>query len=384
MFTPQPFISWSGKRITSFTLFGTLGFTASLSTTFFSTLFLHLSLLVWLIQTIIAITVFFSLAELMNRIKGTPVLVYYHHELAIVLLIACFLLFAAPHHILQYLDITATGLGIFLVFGRIGCFMAGCCHGKPSCFGIHYQKEHVVIGFPYYYLGARLFPVQLIEATGVLLIVIFMMFSIILQEQSGTAFALYILCYGLLRFLLEFARGDISRPYYGTLSEAQWFSVALSIVVLIMSFIGWFPGFIWHLAIVAIFCGILSFFFLIRKASNPWLKIKNYQIRRLAILVDELYPGNSRDIKLRVGKNTILVTAGILNEGNTTVKHFTISMYPGVEASWMECIGNMIYSLQNQSGVLTKLNKTQSMMHFIIKIQHDTPAPNVISEFWRE
>ncbi len=376
MLTPQPFIILFGKRISSFTIFGTLGVITALITTFYLTTFLHLSLLVWLNMVIIGIAVFFSLAELMNRIKGTPVLVYYHHEFAIILLITFFLFFTERRHILQYLDITSTGIGIVLVFGRIGCFMAGCCHGKPSCYGIHYHKEHAEMGFPYYYLEARLFPVQIIEASGVLVIVIFMIFSILQQIQAGTAFALYILSYGVLRFSLEFARGDISRPYYGPLSEAQWFSVILSALIIIMAFFGWIPGFTWHVAVIALFCCFLVFSFLIGKSNKPWLKIKHSQIRELAILLNELDNVNSRFLRLKVGKNTILVTAGILNEENVTVKHFTVSMYPDVEVSWLDCIGNLLYSLQNRTGILTKLNKSASMMHFIIKSQNHALVPN--------
>ena len=378
MLIPRPFLILFGKKISSFTIFGALGVFTSIITTFYLTTFLHLSLLVWLIMTITGIAVLFSLAELMKRIKGTPVLVYYHHEFAIISFITIFLFFTERRHILEYLDITAAGLGIVLAFGRIGCFMAGCCHGKPSNYGIHYHKGHAEMGFPYYYLETPLFPVQIIEACGVLLIVIFMIFSILNRVQAGTAFAFYILCYGLLRFLLEFARGDISRPYYGPLSEAQWFSVILSSLIIIMTFIGGIPGIPRHVAIIAMFCCFLVFLFLIGKSNKPWLKIKHSQIRELAILVNELDNVKSSFLRLRVGKNTILVTAGILRVENATIKHFTVSMYPNVEVSWLDCIGNLLYLLQNRSGVLTKLNKTASMMHFIIKSQSHPLVPNVI------
>ncbi|MGN6532849.1 MAG: prolipoprotein diacylglyceryl transferase [Ginsengibacter sp.] len=381
MVTPQPFITCFGKKIASFTIFGTLGVFASLITTLYLTIFLQLSLLVWLILATIGITTFFSLAELMNRIKGTPVLVYYHHELAIVLLSSCYLFLAERAHILQYLDIIATGLGIILMFGRIGCFMAGCCHGKPSSYGIHYHKEHAEMGFPYYYLETRLFPVQIIEATGVLLVVIFMIFSISQRAQAGTAFALYVLYYGLLRFLLEFARGDISRPYYGPLSEAQWFSAGLSVLIMILAFIGWIPGFILHVAIIALLCCVLAFLFIMGRTHKPWLQIRHYQIRELAILINELDYVNSRSISLKIGKNTILVTGGILDEGNCKIKHFTVSMYPDVKVAWLDCIGRLIYSLQNCTGTFIKLNKSASINHFIIKFRKDIPLPNVINHF---
>lgn len=381
MLTPQHFIYLAGKRITSFSFFGSLGVFLSLSTTFYLATFLHLSLQIWLALTLIGIVAFFGLAEIMNRIKGSPVLVYYHHEFTIVLLCSGFLLFTKSAHLLSYLDIIATGLGIVLTFGRIGCFMAGCCHGKPASFGINYHKEHAEMGFPYYYLDTRLFPVQLLEAFGVALLVIFMLFSIRLHAAPGTAFAIYIIGYGLLRFLLEFARGDIGRPYYGPLSEAQWFSVVFAILLLVMSLFGGIPGFILHAAIITLILGVFAFFFLSGKFSNPWLKIRHYQIRRLAILINELNIEYNKEIRLRIGKNTILVTAGILEEENMTVKHFTVSMYPIAKADWLDFMGDLIYSLQNHSGVLTKLNQSTAMRHFIIKSPKDTHTPKVIHDF---
>ncbi len=380
MVTPHPFVSFFGKDIASFTFFGILGFIASLITTFYLTIFLQLSLLVWLTITTIAIATFFSLAELMNRIKGTPVLVYYHHEFAIFLLITSFLLIAETNHTLQYLDITATGLGIFLVFGRIGCFMAGCCHGKPCNNGIPYHKGHAEMGFPYYFLETRLFPVQIIEASMVFLVVITMILFIFLGVQAGTAFAFYILSYGVLRFFLEFTRGDISRPYYGRLSEAQWFSAGLSVLIITLAFIGWIPGFILHAATIAMFCGALAFLFLAKKSNKAWLQIKHYQIRELAILLNELDPSGNKSLRLKVGKNTILVTGGIVEEGNCRIKHFTLSMYPDLKDYWLDCVGNMIYSLQNSNGTFIKLNRSSSVKQFIIKSQKEVFLPNAIEE----
>ena len=43
--------------------------------------------------------------------------------------------------VLPYLDLTCLGLGIFLVCGRQGCLMVGCCHGKPCGWGIGRQSS---------------------------------------------------------------------------------------------------------------------------------------------------------------------------------------------------------------------------------------------------
>jgi len=43
----------------------------------------------------------------------------------------------------RYLDILAIGLMLALAFGRIGCFLNGCCFGKPT-------EMHYGVRFPYY------------------------------------------------------------------------------------------------------------------------------------------------------------------------------------------------------------------------------------------
>lgn len=367
MFKPQPFITVLGKRITSFTFFGILGFVVSLCITYSLVIFLRLSVYIWLFQVLVAVLAFFSLAKLMVLIKDTPTLVYYHHEIVIIFLTWIYLLLVDRENLLQYLDITVIGLGFFLVFGRIGCFMAGCCHGKPACFGVHYHGEHISVGFPYYYLNAKLFPVQLIESAGVLLIVTFSTFSIISHKPQGTALTLYILCYGLLRFFLEFARGDLERVYYWKFSEAQWISVSISVMVIILAFIGYLPSFLWHKFILATWMTvILVFLFGERPKAIPWLQVKHYQIKKLAILISSLDFENNKVRKLHVGKNTILITGGIVNEKNSIFKYFTVSMYPVSQILWIKCVGRIIYALDGCRGDFTILNKNKCMMQFII------------------
>jgi phosphatidylglycerol---prolipoprotein diacylglyceryl transferase len=90
--------------------------------------------------------------------------------------------------------------------GRIGCFLAGCCHGT-------------FIGDT----GVR-HPTQLYEAAG--LIAIAGLLSV--QERRGghLLVPLYLLAYAPLRFMLEFLRGD-DRGFWLVLSTSQWISLAM-------------------------------------------------------------------------------------------------------------------------------------------------------------
>lgn len=106
------------------------------------------------------------------------------------------------------------------LFGRVGCFMTGCCHGTPTDvpWAVTFRDESARAP-----TGIPLHPTQLYEA-GVLLA----MFVVLLLRRPRRAFdgetgVLYLGIYSLARFLLEYLRGDAARGYVagGRLSFSQ-------------------------------------------------------------------------------------------------------------------------------------------------------------------
>ncbi len=117
-------------------------------------------------------------------------------------------------------------------FGRLACFMAGCCYGIP------YHGPGAVV-FPensFAVPGIELFPVQLLES--VTLFVISLILGILtLRFESDYTIETYLILYGIDRFLLEYLRYDEGRGIYGPFSTSQWISliaVTAAIVVLIL------------------------------------------------------------------------------------------------------------------------------------------------------
>ena len=101
-------------------------------------------------------------------------------------------------------------------FGRIACFMAGCCYG------ITYEGFGAV-SFPHYsFAGAGYrFPVQLLSS-GMLFFSAIVLYFISSTDYKRYSVYLYILIYTILRFFLEFLRGDdAERGVEGFLSPAQ-------------------------------------------------------------------------------------------------------------------------------------------------------------------
>ena len=111
----------------------------------------HSGLTFWILAAIImvAIAAFFALVMATKIITGEERIIYYHHEIAVMLMAALFLRINRQP-LFPYLDITIIGIGTFLIFGRIGCLMMGCCHGRPHRWGVRYSEEHAAFGFPSY------------------------------------------------------------------------------------------------------------------------------------------------------------------------------------------------------------------------------------------
>ena len=97
----------------------------------------------------------------------------------------------------------------FHAFGRIGCFMGGCCYG------IKYHGIFAV-NFPYNQfvedLGpASRFPVQLLEALLNFILFIILLIYARKKRKSYNVLGIYLIGYSVIRFSLEFLRGDLYR-----------------------------------------------------------------------------------------------------------------------------------------------------------------------------
>lgn len=121
---------------------------------------------------------------------------------------------------------------IFLIplihgFGRIGCFMAGCCYGVP-------YHGHGAVIFPensYAIPGIELFPIQIVEAVLLFCIAALILFLRIKNNFHYTV-ELYFILYGITRFILEFYRYDAIRGVYFGFSTSQWISIVMLLVAL--------------------------------------------------------------------------------------------------------------------------------------------------------
>lgn len=176
---------------------------------------------------------------------GKRELVFYRHALFIVFINLAFALRLDTNHWLTWLDLTILGLGVFQGFGRIGCFNAGCCHGCPCRVGVIYNERFIPTNFPKYFINLKVFPIQLIESVLIFLIILADVNFLLNKYPAGTALVFHALSYGSIRFILEFYRGDIERPFFKGFSEAQWTSFGIFILIAILYKYRFFPSNHW-------------------------------------------------------------------------------------------------------------------------------------------
>lgn len=130
---------------------------------------------------------------------------------------------------LEVFDLVVPGLALAQCFGRIGCFLAGCCYGAEthSYIGIVFPKESLAPS------GVSLYPTQLMSSGFDFLLAIFLLWYDKKNKKSGRVFAMYLIVYSIGRFLIEFLRND-PRGNVGILSTSQFISIITLILGMVI------------------------------------------------------------------------------------------------------------------------------------------------------
>ncbi len=122
---------------------------------------------------------------------------------------------------LSYMDIMSASVAVNQGFGRIGCLLAGCCYGREtdSAFGIVFPDGCLAPS------GVKLVPTQLMSATFDFVLAFFLIYITKKCKNRGIVSGLYLLLYGIGRFIVEFFRGDEERGMVGIVSTSQFISI---------------------------------------------------------------------------------------------------------------------------------------------------------------
>lgn len=134
---------------------------------------------------------------------------------------------------IRYFDIVLPSVAIAQAFGRIGCFLAGCCYGREtdSFIGITFHNSDFAPN------GVPLYPTQLFSSAGCFIIA-FVLFAYLKKDRKpGSTGALYLIMYSIGRSVIEIFRNDY-RGAIGVLSTSQFISIfilALGIIIYVLS-----------------------------------------------------------------------------------------------------------------------------------------------------
>lgn len=131
---------------------------------------------------------------------------------------------------LKYFDLLIPSVALAQGFGRIGCFLAGCCYGQEtdSPIGIVFHDS------AYAPNGVSLLPTQLISSGLNFLHFFVLIWFAKRKKGDGQVAAMYLVFYSVGRFVLEFFRGDLIRGNVGSLSTSQFISIFICIAGVVL------------------------------------------------------------------------------------------------------------------------------------------------------
>jgi phosphatidylglycerol:prolipoprotein diacylglycerol transferase len=122
--------------------------------------------------------------------------------------------------IIEMIDMTVPGLAIAQGFGRIGCFLAGCCYGAEttSSIGVQFPENSLAPS------GIYLHPTQIYSSIFDFLLGLILLYYSKKERKNGKVMGLYLIIYSIGRFFVEFLRDD-PRGNVGILSTSQFIAI---------------------------------------------------------------------------------------------------------------------------------------------------------------
>jgi phosphatidylglycerol:prolipoprotein diacylglycerol transferase len=134
----------------------------------------------------------------------------------------------------RWADLFTPYVALGLAFGRVGCFLAGCCYGKETSlpWGVTFTRPASLAR-----LNVPLHPTQLYEAAACLAIFVFLTWMERRRSFGGQVFWLFVLLYAVTRFVIEMVRDDPRGFIWGgLLSTSQGLGIPLAILSVFMLF----------------------------------------------------------------------------------------------------------------------------------------------------
>ncbi len=121
----------------------------------------------------------------------------------------------------EYFNLIIPYVALAQAFGRVGCFLAGCCYGIETTLpiGVVFPAGSLAVS------GVRLLPTQLFSALGDFCLFLILRKTYRNKDTRYKTGAMYLILYSFGRFMIEFIRGDVARGFIGVFSTSQFISL---------------------------------------------------------------------------------------------------------------------------------------------------------------
>lgn len=328
-----------GRSWPAYGVFGVLGFAAGVALVFVLAHHQGRSAGNAVVLVAVSLAASYAVTLLTKVLTGGDSHRYLHHQLGLLVIVPG-ALWLAGEPVLSSLDIVLMGQSTVLAIGRLGCLMAGCCHGKPARWGVRYRDAHVQRGFARELAHVRLFPLQLVEFAAVLALVAAGSALILGDAAAGSAAGVYVVGYGVVRFGLEYHRGDHTRPFLRGVSNVQWTILAIVGAWVSLEPAGVLPLAWWHVAAFAALAAAAAF-------ARPRRELQAPHLHEVAVLVREL-DAVPADLRVHTTSLGVSISAGTLVRDGTTVRHYSLSRADGaMSADAAAALGTLVARLED-------------------------------------
>ena len=131
---------------------------------------------------------------------------------------------------LEYFDLMMPSIALAQGFGRIGCFLAGCCYGKETSgpLAVTFTNSDFAPN------NVALIPTQIYSVFLDFAHFLLLLYVAKHKKADGQVAACYLIFYSIGRFVIEFFRGDIERGSVGVLSTSQFISIFTTVAGIIL------------------------------------------------------------------------------------------------------------------------------------------------------
>ncbi len=133
----------------------------------------------------------------------------------------------------QVADLIAPSFALAHMFGRVGCFLNGCCFGSLTNVGWGVQFPDGSPAATEFGPLHLVHPTQLYSSVSLLILCLFLLWFDKRKRFEGQTFLVYLIAYSILRFVLEFFRGD-NPDFFFSFTISQFISGVIFIAALFL------------------------------------------------------------------------------------------------------------------------------------------------------